>query len=108
MMHSNGQAFLWDQTNVTIRAFRSLTQDQIDQIVHGLTAGGSVWAIDRHLDYDGYHSILVTHERTGATFLVSGFSDRIELAELQDDVLRQLGCFSHPDEVIAKLLGMMA
>ena len=56
------------------------------------------WAVEHHDDYDGYLLIMIspnessTHPR--ASFLISGKADEIDVAELHDEELRHLGCFS--------------
>lgn len=96
---------------VTIRAIRSLTETQADAVRQAVGALSAGWSIDQHEDYEGHLSIVVSRDDrngTGATFLISGSVDRIELAELRADQLNRLGCFRAIDNLTAELARTLA
>ncbi len=100
-----------EQGPVTIRALRSLTSDQAEIVSKAVTAVPGEWAVEYHDDYDGYLLIMISPDPSssaGPAFLISGKADEIDVAELHDDEMHQLGCFSTIEEATAELANAMS
>ena len=71
---------------------RGLTRPQIAALRDAV--GRGTWTLDEFTSYDGEATVLLTHNATETTLVISGPADRIELFELQDDRLLRLGLFA--------------
>ena len=89
---------------VAILSIRSITGRQFDHVAHVLANETHEWSIDRQVDYDGYVLFMISQEGCAATYIISGRSNRIEVAKLQDDELQTLGSFSDIDSAVHALL----
>ncbi|GAC1346355.1 MAG: hypothetical protein NVSMB18_28330 [Acetobacteraceae bacterium] len=93
-----------DQGPAPIRALRSLRPQQADRVAKAVMTWPMAWSVERHDDYDGYLSILVSAVGHGPrTFLISGMVNAIELFELRQEQLFSLGRFEAIDGVIGRL-----
>ena len=90
---------------VAIRPLRSLTSSHACVVHQAMDARPVPWRVERHDDYDGYLSIVVSSDDPNApTFAISGTVDKIELAEMRDDALQAQGSFGSIDDVVAALI----
>ncbi|GAC1584461.1 MAG: hypothetical protein NVS3B5_19080 [Sphingomicrobium sp.] len=88
-----------------IRAFRSLTRDQAVVLAQAISSAPGKWSVDCHYDYDGYLSLMISSSgQSTPTILVSGTTDQIEIAELNEDDLRTVGRFACITAASAQLL----
>jgi hypothetical protein len=97
-----------EQGPAIIRAFRSLTQDQAATLAQAAFTAPGEWSVECHYDYDGYLSLMVSPTgRSTRTILISGTTDQIEIAEVDEDEIRPLGrfaCISAASEQLASSL----
>ncbi len=94
MVHATPMKFLLEQTSL-VRALSSLTRRDADAVRATLRAAGSSLAVEEHDDYDGYLSLLLTAaDPNGPSYLVSGRTGAVELAELRGDDMVIIGCFA--------------
>ena len=89
---------------VAILSLHSLTGRQFDHIADVLAGQAGAWSIDRQVDYDGYVLFMISRQGDTATYLISGRSDRIEVARLRGDDLQTLGCFGEIDSAVRAIL----
>ncbi len=95
----------FEQGPVVIRPLRSLTSAQAYVVEQAMNALTVPWRVERHDDYDGYLSVVVSSDTPNApTFAISGTIDRIELAEVRNDDLQAHGSFSSIDDAVAALV----
>lgn len=93
-----------DQGPAPIRALRSLRPQQADRVAQAVMAWPGAWSVERHDDYDGYLSMLVSAvSPVPRTFLVAGVADSIELLELRQESLFSLGRFDTVDGMVGRL-----
>ena len=95
-----------DQGPVMVRALHSLTQQQAAIITRAVAAAAPHWSVQTCDDYDGYLSIMVELVGPGPeqpAYYISGTIGRIELAEVRQDALSTLACFSNVNEVATRL-----
>ena len=86
--------FDYKQDFVVIRPLSSITSAQAETVAQAVAALPEPWVAERHDDYDGYLSIIISSADTDApTFAVSGKVDHIELSEIHNDDLIARGCF---------------
>ena len=100
-----------EQGPVTIRALRSLTRQQADVVNQIVTKIAGQWAIEFHDDYEGYLSILVLSAepgREGPVYIVSGTNSRIEVSVMDEDTLRDVGCYQCMNQAAARLSEVLA
>ncbi len=94
---------------MVIRPLRSITSAQADTVAQAVAALPGPWVAERHDDYDGYLSIIVSSTDADApTFAVSGRVDHIELSEIHDDDLFARGCFTTIEVTCAALTDLHA
>ena len=97
-----------EQDLVTIRRLRSISPAQADVVAQAVAALPAPWRVERHDDYDGYLSVIVSLDKEDAsTFALSGKADRIELCEVRDDELHPRGCFGTIADATNALLGLL-
>lgn len=110
MMHISQSDQTWDQGPVAIRALRSLRENVVEAVRETVLEMASPWSLECHDDYDGYLSVLVSHERdpNAPSFLISGKVGQIEMATLHDDELRTLGRFNDLGDAIAELVSQLS
>jgi hypothetical protein len=106
MIHTDQLDRAWEQGPVTIRAFRSLTQQAVGSVSDAIAGVPGRWTVDGHDDYDGYLSVLISPEgeADAPSFLVSGQVGQIELANFNGDELHTLGRFEDLEATIAGLV----
>jgi hypothetical protein len=92
-----------DQGPAPIRALRSLRPQQADRVARAVMAWPAAWTVERHDDYDGYFSILVSADHGKRTFLISGLVDDIELFDVAQENLLSLGRFASIEALIGRL-----
>ena len=89
--------FDYDQQAAFVRAFRSLTFQDAEIVAQLIDVFGSTWSVQTSDDYDGYLFMLIepSAERRERlpSFIVSGKIGKIELAVVDGDDCRTLGCF---------------
>ena len=99
----------FEQFPLIIRALSSIIPEQADLVVDSLAALARSWLVERHDDYAGYMSIVISPDDLDAPSLImSGRGDAIELSEMRDDTLHMRGRFSDIDAAIGALLGLLA
>lgn len=87
-----------------IRAFRSITPAQANVVAQALASSGP-WTVERHDDYDGYLTIVVSPVAPdAATFAISGTVNDIALSEMHDDELQPRGRFNTIDAALTALI----
>jgi hypothetical protein len=106
MIHTGQIDQAWEQGPVTIRALRSLTQHAFDAVSEAIGGVPGSWTLERHDDYDGYLSLLISPERgsDAPSFLISGQVGLMEVAKFQDDELHTLGQFENLEATTAELV----
>jgi hypothetical protein len=93
-----------------IRALRSLTHDHANQIEDAVQASAPEWDVDRIDDYNGYLAVLVSRKDdidTEPSYLISGTVDRVELAKIRADTLREVGPFKTVEQAIEALVALL-
>ena len=99
----------FEKASLVIRALSSITPEQADLVVDSLATLAGSWFVERHDDYDGYMSIVISPDDFDAPSLImSGKANAIELSEMRDDTLHMRGRFSDIDAAIGALLGLLA
>ena len=104
MAHTTHSAVTRDE--VIVRAFNSITSEQASIIAGIAQINGWVWDIQAIDDYDGYRSILIEAIIKGdeqKAFFVAGTVQRLELFEIQNDVMALIGTFSDMQALEAQL-----
>lgn len=107
---SDGQIIgSYEHSPVTIRALRSLAPQALDEVSDAVRDLPGRWALERHEDYDGYLSLLVSPEGDSdmPTYLISGKIGAIELARFQGEELQALGLFNNTQATIAELVTVL-
>ena len=108
MVHATPMKFRPEQTSL-VRALSSLTRRDVEAVRAALRAAGSNLRIEEHDDYDGYLSLLLTDEHVDApSYLVSGRTGAVELAELRGDELIVIGSFAGIGAAMLKLRALLA
>jgi hypothetical protein len=93
-----------------IPALSSLTHDHATQIENAVKTSAPEWDVDRTDDYDGYVAVLVSLKHdidARPTYLISGTVDRVELAEVHGDTLRELGPLDSLEQAIEALIAVL-
>ena len=99
----------FEQFPLIIRALSSITPEQADLVADRLAELAGSWLVERHDDYDGYMSIVISAgDIDGPTVIMSGRVDAIDLSEMRDDHLHTHGRFSDMDAAIGALVGLLA
>jgi hypothetical protein len=106
MIHTDQIDQAWEQGPVTIRPLRSLTQQAFDAVREAIGGMPGNWTLERHDDYEGYLSILISPESEAdvPSFLISGQVGLMEVAKFQGDELHTLGRFESLEATIAELV----
>jgi hypothetical protein len=93
-----------------IRPLTSLTHEHANQIATAVQAGAPEWEVDRLDDYDGYLGVLVSLKDdidAQPSYLISGTVERVEVAKLRDDRLREVGEFDTVQQAIEGLIALL-
>ncbi len=103
MIFSSRSQGAWAQGPVAIPALRSLRTGDAQWIERGVRDFAAEWSVERHYDYEGYLSLVITGPDDEAIHMVSGTAGRMELATLRGETLRTLGTFSAVPELLGRL-----
>jgi hypothetical protein len=109
-MTDDGQLIgAYEHSPVTICALRSLTPQALDAVGDAVRDLPGRWTLERHEDYDGYLSLLVSPEDDchRSTYLISGKIGDIELARFEDEQLHALARFEDIDATAAELVRLL-
>jgi hypothetical protein len=106
MLHTHQNSRVWDQGPVTIRPLTGLTQHACDAVNEAIRQVPGSWTVEQHDDYDGYLSLLISHESdpNPVTYLISGKIGQIELAQFQHDQLQTVGQFKDIEATVSELV----
>ena len=81
---------------------------QASVVERALAALPTPWRVERHSDYDGYLSLVISSEDPEApTFAVSGFVDQLDLSEINNDELRARGQFATIEDTVTALTQLL-
>ena len=84
-----------EQGVAPIRALSSLTPRDADAVRATVRAVGCAYSVQEHDDYDGYLSLLLLPTDAAApSFLISGRTGAVDLAELDGDDMAVMGTFA--------------
>lgn len=98
------------RAEVVVRAFNSITAEQVGIIAGIAEISGRVWNVQAIDDYDGYRSILIEALIKGdeqKAFFVAGTVQQLELFQVQNDVMALIGTFSDMQTLQARLTGLV-
>ena len=110
MTHTSHISQAYELGPVVIRALSSLTEEHARTVIEAVQARAPEWESDLLYDYNGYLSILVSskYEVPGQpSYFISGTIQKIDLSEIRDDKVRQLGCFGTVQNTTAALIAEM-
>jgi hypothetical protein len=109
-MTDDGQLIgVYEPNPVTIRALRSLTPQALDAVGDAVRDLPGQWALERHEDYDGYLSLLISSESDSGmpAYLISGKIGDIELAQFDGNQLHTLARFDDIEATTAELVRLL-